>query len=724
MIKYFRYISAFTFLCLAPLNLSGQVQTNFLNTLTEKFQKYCNTFPREEIYVHTDRQEYVAGEDLWFKIYLFDRQSAKLSADSKIAYFEILNSENMPVVQKRISIGQGLGQGQVVLPDTISAGKYNVRAYTNWMKNFMPDNCFSKTIIIQNALSGRTFNGNSNAVAVRVKSIKTGISSVLQSSGLSVEINAGKPESIEIEINSNQNFRSVNRNICYLFIQTHGIINFRSSVGLTGDITRIDIPKNQIIPGINQITVFNSLGSPVSETFMYTPLRENESLTVTSAESFNTRDKIDLGIESKNGSASAEKLTDLSISVAPAGNNTFPDIDDYMIFGSEFGILPDKILKSDFDDFPLDSLDIFLSSVKSNWIDWKTILSGNYPVIRYKRETENHYIYGQLINKNSQIPDPDQYLFLSMPGKNATFQYAKTDKNGDFTFSVPLDEKIKDLIIQPENAERNNNIKIGSSFSDKYPELIPVYTAPEKTTMQYISKLAVNYQVMKIYGSDQLPEKLPPVVFTGGSKRFYGKPDIELVMDDYIKLPVMPEVFFELMPGVFMRKRKAEYEITIADPVENRIYDKPPILFIDGVVVKDPDIIANLDPELVEKIDAIKSRYFVGDYLFYGLVNVITRAGDFSNITLPDYAVRLPYRVTDAVNSFLSPEYSMQEIRQSHIPDFRNTLYWNPSVKPGKDGKARIEFWTSDFRSDFEINIQGFTGDGTPVSFRKILKVR
>ena len=126
-------------------------------------------------------------------------------------------------------------------------------------------------------------------------------------------------------------------------------------------------------------------------------------------------------------------------------------------------------------------------------------------------------------------------------------------------------------------------------------------------------------------------------------------------MDDYIKLPVMQEVFFELIPGVFLRKKKADYEITISDPVDNKVFDKPPVLFIDGVVVKDPDIIANLDPEKVEKIDAIKSRYFVGDYMFLGLVNVITRKGDFSEVTLPDFAVRVPYRVTEPVVEFSSP---------------------------------------------------------------------
>jgi hypothetical protein len=141
-------------------------------------------------------------------------------------------------------------------------------------------------------------------------------------------------------------------------------------------------------------------------------------------------------------------------------------------------------------------------------------------------------------------------------------------------------------------------------------------------------------------------------------------------------------------------------------------------------VIKEAAIIANLDPELVEKVDAIKSRYFVGEYLFYGLVNVITRAGDFSNVTLPDYAVRLPYRVTEPVNFFSSPDYSLQDKKLSRIPDFRNTLYWNATVRTDKLGKGEVEFWTSDFKSDYEINIQGITGDGEPISFRKIIKVQ
>jgi hypothetical protein len=186
----------------------------------------------------------------------------------------------------------------------------------------------------------------------------------------------------------------------------------------------------------------------------------------------------------------------------------------------------------------------------------------------------------------------------------------------------------------------------------------------------------------------------------------------------------MQEVFFELLVGVFLKNKKSGYEITISDPENNKVYETPPALFVDGVEVKDPSVIAGLDPELVEKIDVIRERYFVGDYFFHGIVNIITKAGDFSNVTLPDYAIRLSYRVIDQVNSFISPDYSSAAMKKNRIPDFRNTLYWNPSVKPNQDGKARVEFWSSDNKADYLINIQGITQDGKLFSFQKNIKVK
>lgn len=699
----------------------SQEQNNFLDSLTEKFLRYCETYPREELYVHTDREEYIAGEKIWFEMYLFDRQSASLSSNSSMVYFEILNSENRPVVQKRIKLEEGTGPGTADLPDTLSSGNYILRAYTNRMKNFMPDNCFSKKIDIYNALSSRGFKSMAYQTKALIKPDVKGNNDSIPVTGFSLEVNNLKSDSVEIIISADSIFRSVNKNLCYLFIQTRGIINYKNKIMLPFDNTRISIPGTVLIPGINHITMFSSSGKPLAEKFIYTPPVDDGHLTLASSDSFGVRDKILIRMPLKNDTSSLNHAT-VSVSVVPITEKTSMDIADYMIFGSEFGVLPDDIVEPGSGKISSERMATFLLNAKSNWIDWNTILSGNYPAQVYNYEHDYHYIDGHLFNRSLQTSESGRTLFLSIPGKNAFFQYAVTKPDGSFRFSIPVDEKIKDLIIQPEEVNPDNSIKITSSFSEKYPVTVSSRDLITEASSRYISGWKVNYQVNKIYETEDALTNTSSTAFRT-PKRFYGKPDIELNMKDYIELPVMPEVFYELLPGVIMKQKKSEYEIQIADPVYNIVYDKPPVLFIDGVVVHEPSVIVGLNPDRVEKIDVIKDRYVVGDYLFCGLVNVITKAGDYSDVNLPGYAVRLSYKAIEPVNAFLSPDYSSEERMQSRIPDFRNTLYWNPSVQLDTDGNYMVEFWSSDLPGDYEINIQGVTDKGKTVSSRKIITI-
>lgn len=180
----------------------------------------------------------------------------------------------------------------------------------------------------------------------------------------------------------------------------------------------------------------------------------------------------------------------------------------------------------------------------------------------------------------------------------------------------------------------------------------------------------------------------------------------------------------KFLPGVSLKKKKSIYDVSITYRIENNLFVSLPSLMIDGVIINDPSMIVNLDPEIVEKIDVINRTYLVGKYFFSGIVNVITKSGDFSCVSLPEYLTRLAYRVIDPVRSFVSPDYSSEEFKDSRIPDYRNTLYWNPSVKTEKDGKTRVEFWSSDNKSDYIINIQGITREGKIFSLQKPIKVK
>ena len=121
-----------------------------LDTLRKKFDRYRVNNPTEKLYVHTDQDLYLTGETLWFKIYYVDGALHQPGDISKVGYVEILDKDNRPVLQTKISLKNGHGNGTVFLPASINTGNYQLRAYTQWMKNFDPELFFSKTINIVN----------------------------------------------------------------------------------------------------------------------------------------------------------------------------------------------------------------------------------------------------------------------------------------------------------------------------------------------------------------------------------------------------------------------------------------------------------------------------------------------------------------------------------------------------------------------------------------------
>lgn len=702
----------------------GQAPMNVTDMLVQKFLNYTTSVHREEIYIHSDRDDYLSGESMWFNIYLIDRKSFKPSSDSKIAYFELLSQENRPIIQKKLLLDKGFGPGQITLPDTLSTGTYSIRAYTSWMKNFLPDNCFIKEIHIYNALSSKDIKRKS--FPARIPAALKDLNNNQINSGLTLKADNLKPDVLELLVVTDEKYRSENNNQFYLFIQTHGIIDRASSERISEETTKIYIAKKQLRAGINQIDIFDSRGQPVAERFIYTAEREKINVSLRSADSIGLRKKITIDLEPRSELKSLINSANLSISVSPETNDK-PDWDlsDYLVFGTEFGILPwqtfpDKKLN----EIRPEALDSFLQGVTSNWINWNSILIGGKPVFKHMIENEDHYLPGKLISTENKSPDSDSFVLLSIPGKIAGFQYAKTDKEGNFSFKIPINEKVNDLIIQPDAGTNKQSIIIESPFSDRYSNPGIEDSHADEIIPDYISNWSVNSQVSKIYGTSSVGNAVNHHIPVPKLKRFYGKPDNELIMKDYITLPVMQEVFFELITGVQLKAKRGVYKIRINDPLNNMPYEDGPGMFVDGVVVKDASVIAAIEPELVEKIDVVREKYYVGNYFFSGIVNVITKAGDFSNEVLPDYAIRIPYVVLDRVNSFQAPDYSSGDKKSNRIPDFRNTLYWNPSVKPDKTGKVKIEFWSSDVVTDYKVNIQGITEDGKIISLKKIIKVK
>ncbi|WP_157578521.1 hypothetical protein [Pontibacter roseus] len=125
-------------------------QEDKLKSLKADFEIYANKTLQEKLYMHTDKSAYLAGETMWFKLYNVDAISNSPINMSKVAYVEVLDKENNPVLQTKVSMSQGNSGGSLFLPATLNSGNYVIRAYTNWMKNFSSDYFFEKPLTIVN----------------------------------------------------------------------------------------------------------------------------------------------------------------------------------------------------------------------------------------------------------------------------------------------------------------------------------------------------------------------------------------------------------------------------------------------------------------------------------------------------------------------------------------------------------------------------------------------
>jgi hypothetical protein len=112
----------------------------------EKLNKWSASIPIEKIYIHCDRDEYIAGQTVWFKTYLY---SEFLPNDKvSVVFVELINTSSAIISRQTLPVALAVSRGQFELPDTLSAGKYIIRAYTATMLNQDPDFVYKKSITI------------------------------------------------------------------------------------------------------------------------------------------------------------------------------------------------------------------------------------------------------------------------------------------------------------------------------------------------------------------------------------------------------------------------------------------------------------------------------------------------------------------------------------------------------------------------------------------------
>ena len=132
-----RFLLAIAFTC-SVLLAFGQADSAVvrIQDYLRNIYAFNQAYPQEKVYLHLDNRSYFIGDTIWFKAYVVNATTLRLTDVSKVLYVELLNDKGVEMETKKLRMENGQCYGEFVLKDNYYTGYYEVRAYTRNMVNF------------------------------------------------------------------------------------------------------------------------------------------------------------------------------------------------------------------------------------------------------------------------------------------------------------------------------------------------------------------------------------------------------------------------------------------------------------------------------------------------------------------------------------------------------------------------------------------------------------
>ncbi len=134
-----RFLFILFFICFNALN--AQEQSDIFDT----YEEYIDA-PREVVYLHLNKSTYIKGESIGLTAYVLDKRDKRPSLLTTNLYVSIEDQNSNVVKQKLIQVTDGIASNVIAVDSLFNSGYYNIKAYTNWMRNFNEHNYYTESI--------------------------------------------------------------------------------------------------------------------------------------------------------------------------------------------------------------------------------------------------------------------------------------------------------------------------------------------------------------------------------------------------------------------------------------------------------------------------------------------------------------------------------------------------------------------------------------------------
>lgn len=346
----------------------------------------------------------------------------------------------------------------------------------------------------------------------------------------------------------------------------------------------------------------------------------------------------------------------------------------------------------------------------------KLPVTNNQSELKYKPETKGVRLYGKLWNDT--IPVENECLYITSPDTFPNLQYTFTNKEGEFSFILSDYYAGKQVIITTrENYQGKYRITIDDKYKLSTP-FVPDKKPFDATLRQYIIECQNIVKIRKAYNINHSKKVFHP----DGSQNIpfvYHEPTKVVFPSQFVTLNNFEEIVNNLLAGFRIKPMDGLIHGYNQNPATGFLFENPSTVFLNGVYIYSLNKVMNFTTPDISKIELCNDNRLKGRIRFQGIISINTpKVINYEEVLPGSLITRLDKEL--ATISYTSPQYAANS-HKDPLPDFRQTLYWN-TISELKEKKV-FNFYTSDWSSDYIVEVKATTPDGNRIVSYKIINI-
>ena len=146
----------------------------------------------------------------------------------------------------------------------------------------------------------------------------------------------------------------------------------------------------------------------------------------------------------------------------------------------------------------------------------------------------------------------------------------------------------------------------------------------------------------------------------------------------------------------------------------------PALVLVDGVAFHDHSEVLAYNAHNIHYIHQYRGNYTLAETVYGGILSLVTHRGTMPDMRIDSDMQMMTYEFPQYHPVFAMPDYGNEKCKASRRPDFRHTMYWEPSAT----GKTSLEFYTSDLAGKYVATLQGVDANGKKIEVKWEFEVR